>query len=214
MIKANNPNDLYQHIKKDSNNLSEVSTILIDDKTLQELKKECEQITGEEINLFKYDHDLVELEEDEDENCPSTAEDNDDEEEDEERDLTNLTWLTELRNQTIGFVNMALDEEMKKDNEFTKVSIEQISIQRTSTSFSKQSENEISKTFTTNILGQQNPRQNIVQTTQQKNEETRVTKPSNEPKRPSPAERYDMFINKIKRYVYKYCLNFKIFLLV
>lgn len=207
MIKTTNPNDYHQLIKKGTNNMSEVSTILIDNKTLHELKKECEQITGEEINLFKYDHDLVELEEDEDENCTSTdqAEDNDDQEEDEERDLTNLTWLTELRNQAIGFVNMALDEEMKKDNEFTKVSTEQISTQRTSSSYCKQPDKELPKTLTTNILGQQNPRQNILQMCQQKNDETRVAKASNEPKRPSPAERYDMFLNKIKRCVECYC---------
>ncbi|KAM7341281.1 uncharacterized protein ACRADG_012215 isoform 1-T5 [Cochliomyia hominivorax] len=200
MIKTTKTNDYHQHINQNSINMSEVSTMLIDDKTLQGLKNECEQITGEEINLFQCIDDLVEREDEDDDNCTSTDQaDYNDEEEEEERDLTNLTWLTELRNQAIGFVNMALDDETKKDNDHITVAIEQISIQPTPTPNRKLSENDMSTKSNSSISVQQNQRANLLQITQQKEDETRKTKISNEPKRPSPAERYDMFLNKIKR---------------
>lgn len=182
--------------------MSEETTFLLQNKILQHLKDGYNKMSYTDLKLLKYNNDEVQLEEDDVENCTSReqAEDNDEgeysveEDEDDERDLTNLTWLTELRNQTMGFVNMAFDEEPKKDNELKTVEDERISthlphdVTGTEASFKAK----------TNILGQQNQR-NIMQSSLKNSDEPRAVKMFNQPKRPSPGERYEVFLNKIKR---------------
>lgn len=200
MIKTTKTND-YLHINTGISNSPEGSTLLMDNKVFKDFNNKCEQITCGQIKLFDFNGEVAELEE-EVEKSTSIDQmndiDEDEEEEDEERDLTNLTWLTELRNQAIGFVNMALDEETKRDNELTTISVEQISIQPPSYHYSQQPENEILEKLNINILGQQNQRI-ILKVPEHKSDEIRAAKTLNQPKRPSPAERYEMFLNKIKR---------------
>ncbi|XP_046812690.1 uncharacterized protein LOC111689526 [Lucilia cuprina] len=147
--------------------------------------------------MYKYNDDKMELDDEYDDegNYTSTdqADDDIDEEEEGERDLTNLTWLIELRNQTMDFVHMTLEEEIKKDNKLaTSFHIEQMTVHQ-GLYHCHEFENELDITPSTDKLEQK------CQNSQQNSNETRAVKISNQQKRQSPAERYEMFLNKIKR---------------
>ncbi|XP_037807615.1 forkhead box protein O [Lucilia sericata] len=181
--------------------MTEGSTILIDDKLLQDVRNEHDQIT---CNMYKYNDDKIELDDeydDDEENYTSTdqADDDNDEEEEGERDLTNLTWLIELRNQTMDFVNMTLEEDIKKDKNKIDISVptEQTTVQQGS-QHCQEFENELDFTPLTAKLEQKSQRVHT-DISQHKSKETRAIKISNQQKRQSPAERYEMFLNKIKR---------------
>lgn len=113
------------------------------------------------------------------------------EDEEEERDLTNLNWLTELRDQTIGFGNIALEEDLAIRNEAINFSTEQSKTFLSGGTFCELTKNNLAhkkRSFKTqhNFAEQQN-----------------AIKTSHHPKRPSAMERYEMFLNNIRRWVVK-----------
>lgn len=183
-------NDSYSNAETDKLSESE-SSILSDfnDKSHE---------TGCHGEFLKPNEDLIALE-NYDNKSNNNNLDKDHEEEEEERDLTNLTWLTELRNQTIGFVNMQLDEEKQNDITIGVVDQKQQILKAGhSQQLSQHREN-----FTTksplNLLEKQDRQKNMQEHHKTQGSQTGKIVSANQAKRPSPAERYEMFLNKIKR---------------
>ncbi|TMW47059.1 hypothetical protein DOY81_007861, partial [Sarcophaga bullata] len=179
------------------------------DKDEDKLKAEgIEKISGvqskkiETIGIFKHFNKQAKFDSSDEnidyyENCTNSNGDNDVEEEDDERDLTNLNWLTELRNQTIGFVNIALEEEPRTRNE--TVLTEQ---PRTLLSVTPNCQYIQGSTLckTTENTLEHKKQHDALQITQHNSVERRnAMRISHQPKRPSPTERYEIFLNKIRR---------------
>uniref|UniRef100_A0A905AWL9 Fork-head domain-containing protein n=1 Tax=Glossina morsitans morsitans TaxID=37546 RepID=A0A905AWL9_GLOMM len=118
----------------------------------------------------------------------------DEKEDEEEKDLTSLTWLTELRNQPITLVNMPLDEteeiKIKSQSQISKSS--QYLPQATGRQFCQfQCPAKKGALSNGSLSGGLFNRKN--------REKTEIINHQKEAKRPTPVERFEVFLNKVKR---------------
>uniref|UniRef100_A0A1B0BZG7 Fork-head domain-containing protein n=1 Tax=Glossina palpalis gambiensis TaxID=67801 RepID=A0A1B0BZG7_9MUSC len=143
---------------------------------------------AEEGHLLIHLEELVNKEE---YKCDQKDDEKDDEE---EKDLTSLTWLTELRNQPITLVNMPLDEaeEIKNKSQGQISKNSQYMPQETGRQFC-QFQCPVKKCDLNNgsLSGAWVNRKN--------REETEILNHQKEVKRPTPIERFEVFLNKVKR---------------
>uniref|UniRef100_A0A1A9WYD4 Fork-head domain-containing protein n=1 Tax=Glossina brevipalpis TaxID=37001 RepID=A0A1A9WYD4_9MUSC len=128
------------------------------------------------------DHLLIHLEEVVDKRENDCEEKVNEKEEDEEKDLTNLTWLTELRNQPITLVTMPLDEtDETKSTSQKPISQNSKYLQQTNAQLFYQVQSPTNRRILNN------------------EEENELINHQKEAKRPTPIERFEIFLNKIKR---------------